>query len=170
MQKLKTSALFFLLFNCFTIACEKKASQTIEYSIQDIDLVLEGPVFEGSNDFQAKVSFNPDQLLQASGLQRDRIKDIRVKNLSLKAESNFDLFESLVVQLTSEGSPLTSIGLLNPVPVSQNNLSPEVNSKVSFKAFKNSDSFYLVMDAIVKGGYEDDIRLKGDIIFTIDLK
>jgi hypothetical protein len=167
--KISLFAVLFLVVGLFS--CEQKANRTIEYAIEDIDLLLEGPVFEGSNDLQAKVSFAPEQVLASAGLKKEQIKDIRVKSVNLKMDDlNFDLFESIVVQLTGAGSSLASVAFLNPVPKSSKHLNPDVSDKASFKEFKDSDHFYFVIDANLSGEYEDDIPMKSDIVFYIDVK
>jgi hypothetical protein len=171
MAKIKIFLLSLLLSGFLIVSCEQKPNKTIEYAIEDIELLLEGPIFGGSNDLQAKVAFDPSRILEASGLKREQIKDIRIKSVNLKtSESNFDLFESLVVQLTGAGSSLTTIALLNPVPRSTSLLQPEVSQKASFKEFKEGDHFYMVIDANVVDEFDDDINLTGNIVFYIDVK
>jgi hypothetical protein len=153
-------------------ACKQKPDQTLEYTIKDIEILLEGPAFSGSNDMQAIVPFSPEEVLEAAGLSRENITDVRVKSVSLAIENeeNFDVFESILVQLTGGEAPLASVALLNPVPQNTNTLQPGISEKASFKGFKNVKNFYLVMDANLNSDYDDDITVKGDLVLLLDVK
>ncbi|MFN3404663.1 MAG: hypothetical protein ACK40G_11245 [Cytophagaceae bacterium] len=155
-----------------SLGCETKPDQTLEYRIENINLELEGPVFEGSNEAQVKVNFQPETVLDPAGLERKNIQNIRVKNISLFMEEpqEFDLFESALVQLVGGEAPLTSVALASAIPAGTNKLEPQVTDKNSFKEFKNVDSFFFVIDSNIKRQYEENIKMRGNIAFYIDVK
>lgn len=155
----------------FFISCNKKADATIEYAVQEFDIILEGPIFKGSNEAQVNLAFSPDELLKNSGFEKKDIKDIKIKSvtLSIEEEENFNMFESLVIQLVGGKSSLTPIAVISPVTENVSQQTPVVTKEASLAEFKDTDSFYFVIDANLKDEYEENIKLKGNMVFNLEL-
>lgn len=170
----RSLALYVILFLasalCF-VGCSKKADKTVEYVLNDFDLVLEGPLFEGSNEAQIKLAFLPEEVLKSAGYDKSHIKDIKVKtvSLSVQGQENFNLFGSTLLQLVGGESALTPIAVVSPVPANVTQLQPVPTNSASFAGLKNSENFYFVLDANLKEGYEENITLKGKIAFDIEV-
>ncbi|WMJ74134.1 hypothetical protein RCC89_13305 [Cytophagaceae bacterium ABcell3] len=152
-------------------SCGSGEKQTLEYHLSDISLVLEGPMFPGSNESQAEIVFSPEEVLESAGVSRDNIKNIRVKEVTLRTnnEETFDLFESIVVQMVGGGSSLTSVAVQSPVPASSASLTPGVSEKAELAKFKSADKVFLVIDANINEDYEDDFELKADLVFLLEV-
>lgn len=169
-QKIK--ALFVLALALSIFSCDNKPDQSIEYVIKDVKFNLEAPLLEGSNEVQAEVPFAPEEVLKASGLTRENIQDIRVKNVKLDntSQENFNLFESLLVQLVGGEQGLTTVASLTSIPKGVKQLEPQTTENVSLKELKKAQSFYWVNDVNLSQGSEEDIMLEGDIVFQLDVK
>lgn len=162
---------FILLQAMFLVSCSKETDATVEYAVQDFEIVLEGPLFKGSNEAQVKLPFSPDEVLKLAGYDKKNIKDIKIKDvsLSIQDQDNFNMLESLVIQLVGGDAPLTSVAVLSPVPQNVKQQSPPITDKASFSGFKDADSFYFVIDANLREDFEENVKLKGKMTFNIQL-
>lgn len=170
MKKIYSIALI-LCSVIFFISCSKKADSTIEYAVQEFDIVLEGPLFKGSNEAQVNLAFSPEEVLKNAGFEKKDIKDIKIKSVSLSIQEveNFNMFESLVIQLVGGKSSLTPIAVISPVTENVKQQNPVVTKEASLAEFKDTDSFYFVIDANLKDAYEENINLKGNMVFDLEL-
>ncbi|MFN6945911.1 MAG: hypothetical protein ACK4ND_13265, partial [Cytophagaceae bacterium] len=78
-------------------------------------------------------------------------------------------FQSLVVQLVGGEAALTSVAMQSPVPTGASEVSLGVAEKAALPELKTAKNLYFVLDANLKEEYEEDITLKGDIVFLLDV-
>jgi hypothetical protein len=155
------------------ISCTPKTSvQSIDYPIQEVEFFFEGPLFEGANEAQVKVDFNPEVLLKEAGLTKEDVRGIHIKSIQLSAQdsSYFDVFESISMQFAGGDEEMRTMASLTSIKKGQSRIELTPVQGVSYEGVKSKPSFYLVMDANLKGNLDDNLKVNAAFVLSIDLK
>ncbi|MFN4081895.1 MAG: hypothetical protein ACK4NS_13435 [Saprospiraceae bacterium] len=152
-------------------ACASK--RTVEYTIADVDLIAEGPLFEGANTAQATHSFDPDKLKDLLGAYPGQIVAVRLvaAELSLPDTLNFDIANEITLQLAADNAPMQKVAVLNPVPKGARSVALQAAAaqKGVDRLFKQS-AMYLVADINLNADHDNDLALRGNFKFEIVVK
>ncbi len=150
------------LFSIFLILLSCK-TETKNYTLQNIEFTVEGPLFEGSNSAQYEVEVDVNKIQSA-----DKINEAKFISCQLFApdSSDFSNVSGFVLQLTGENSDMTEIALLNQVNGgSYVQLKPSSDKDIS--NFFKQNKFILLMDTYLKKDQEKNLKFKANIVFEV---
>jgi hypothetical protein len=157
------SALALFMASCGTVT-------TKTYTIDDVTMVAEGPLFDGSNTLQATVPIDLKKL--ESWATAENVDKVTVKSITLTTTDSigFDRIRSVIFQVTADGAQMQQAAVLNPVPtgVSNINLNPALDADLK-DLFKQS-ALILVADADLNGDMDGNLEYKAKIEFEVSLK
>jgi hypothetical protein len=160
MKKLNLLFLFSLIL--VLTSCK---TETKDYTLQNIEFTIEGPLFEGSNTGQYEVEVDVNKIQSA-----DKINGAKFISCQLTAcdSSDFSNVSGFVLQLTGENSDMTEIALLNQVTGGTYvQLKPSADKDIS--SFFKQNKFILLMDTYLKKDQEKNLKFKANIVFEIKL-
>ncbi len=160
--------LFALAIVLFTASCGTVTTKT--YTIDDVTMVAEGPLFDGSNTLQATVPIDLKTL--ESWATAENVDKVTVKSITLTTTDSigFDRIRSVIFQVTADGAQMQQAAVLNPVPsgVSSINLNPALDA--DFKDLFKQSSLIFVADADLNGDMDGNLEYKAKIEFEVSLK
>ncbi len=163
-------SLFFLAtaLALFTASCGTVTTKT--YTIDDVTMVAEGPLFDGSNTLQATVPIDLKNL--ESWATPENVEKVTVKSITFTTTDSigFDRIRSVIFQVAADGAQMQQAAVLNPVPtgVSTITLNPALDADLK-DLFKQS-ALILVADADLNGDMDGNLEYKAKIEFEVSLK
>jgi hypothetical protein len=164
MKKIYSLLLFAILFS----ACQQGEKKM--YVIKNIDLIAEGPLFDGPNTMQAKHIIDLNQI--ESGLDASKLEAVKLvrAEVSTKDSSGFDLIRNFVLQLTSSDAKMEKVAVLNPVEKGNKkvNLNPASEGEL-LDNFQQKE-IILILDADLIGDKDENLTYQGDFEFEITYK
>ncbi len=106
---MKLFRLSIICLSLFTllISCSSEPNNSKEFTIKTA-LTASGPLFEGSNTFQAEINSNISDFITQNDIMEDQIVDIKLTSATIAPESldNLNLFQSISLQVFSENFPM----------------------------------------------------------------
>jgi hypothetical protein len=156
---------------CVVVALAScKQSVTKTYSIKDIVIAAEGPLFDGPNTMQANHIIDLSQI--EPGLTAEHIQSVKLSKASFHTTDSvgFDNIRNFVLQLTSADAKMVKAGVLNPVPKNSKmvQLLPAAENELSDN-FKQKEMF-IILDADLEGDLESNLSYTGELEFEITYK
>lgn len=140
------------------------------YTINNINLKAEGPLFDGPNTLQAShvvdlTSIDPE-------LKSDRIKSVRLIKASVTTTDSigFDRIRSLVFQITSANEGLQQLAVLNPVPDGINTADLNPSTEADVRKLFGQNELTFVLDADLEGDQDENMEYSGNFEFEIVYK
>lgn len=140
------------------------------YTINNINLKAEGPLFDGPNTLQAShvvdlTSIDPE-------LKSDRIKSVRLIKASVTTTDSigFDRIRSLVFQITSANEGLQQLAVLNPVPDGINTADLNPSTEADVKKLFGQNELTFVLDTDLEGDQDENLEYSGNFEFEIVYK
>lgn len=171
MKNFSPKAIAFLFVVLILNGCNPK---TVEVTVElnDLELALEEPVFAGSNTLQLEVPLALKQAIEEKGGDRNQITEAVLTSAALrqKDESNFDNFESVLLQLFNENTPMTEVAQLTTIPAGSTKLELEVSKEKKATDFFKQDKIGIVIDANLKADDTTGRTLICDLKFTAKAK
>jgi len=164
---------FYTLFfaSLLMTSCKNNKKETLSY--KDVQIMAEGPLFEGSNTIQGDLVTQLPALTQKLKIDTEDIVSIRLNsvNLSIDDTSNFNLFSSITLQFASEKTDMIEVALINPVPVDKQTIQLTVASEQeNLLDLLKQDKFTIVADAILKEDSDKNINMKAHLDFELTYK
>lgn len=106
--------LFIALAIVLLISCKDASKKT--YSLNDVAITAEGPLFDGPNTMQATHAINLNDIV--GGLLLEQIESVKLTKAELITEDSiaFNNIRNFVLQFTAADAPMQKAGVLNPVP------------------------------------------------------
>ena len=163
---IKTPILFLLLG--VLISCSKPVEKTV--TLDNIELTAEGPLFEGSNTFQATLENPLNAFLKENGITKEDIAEVTVSGCTLStSDSNFfNIYNSATIQLFSDNSEMQNVAVVNPIPQNQKELTVEVaKEQEGVTEIFNDKNIYVVGDAIIKEDVYDNLSFTATIKLNV---
>ena len=159
--------IFFLLLGLL-ISCSKPVEKTV--TLDNIELTAEGPLFEGSNTFQATLESPLKAFLKENDLTKEDIAEITVSGCTLStSDSNFfNLYNSATIQFFSDNSEMQNVGVINPIPQNKKELTVEIaKEQEGITEIFNDKNIYVVGDAIIKEDVYDNLSFTATIKLNV---
>ena len=165
---MKKFRLFFLLLSVLVLSACKNKIETKTYTLENVEFVAEGPLFEGANSAQYEVVVDAAKLY-AYGQTVDNIKEAKLISCELVASdsSDFGNVSGFVLQLTAENADMTEFALLNQVNGGKN-VQLKASEKDAGNFFKQN-KFILLMDTYLKQDQEENLKFKANIVFEVKI-
>lgn len=140
------------------------------YTINNINLKAEGPLFDGPNTLQASHVFDLTSI--DPELKSDRIKSVRLIKASVTTTDSigFDRIRSLVFQITSANEGLQQLAVLNPVPDGINTADLNPSTEADVKKLFGQNELTFVLDADLEGDQDENMEYSGNFEFEIVYK
>jgi hypothetical protein len=152
--------------------CSK--SRTLSFSIENLPISAEGPLFEGSNTAQGNYEVALEAFLAENGSDLDQLKSIRLKSASLSTSAdslNFDQIKAITLQFASDQTEMVDGGVLNPVPAGQQKVALKMPAEPKNLAdFFRQKQFTIVSDLDLKQDQESNLGLLGNFEFEVVVK
>jgi hypothetical protein len=149
-------------------------SRTLSFSIENLSISAEGPLFEGSNTAQGNYEVALEAFLSQNGSDLDQVKAIRLKNANLSTAAdtlNFDLVKAITLQFASDQTEMIEGGVLNPVPAAQQKVALKMPTEPkNLIDFFRQKQFTIVSDLDLKQDQESNLELLGNFEFEVVVK
>jgi len=155
-----------LLFSCGKVS-------THQFTGVEIELLADGPLFEGANFATGDYTVDLTSFLEEHGATEKDIQSIRLVNASLEMTDsiNFDIIQEITLSFAGEKADMQKVGVLNPVPTGQQMVKVQIaDDQEKIKSFFMEPSFTAVVDFNLNQDTMIDIRLRGNFDFEISLK
>lgn len=152
-------------------ACSGKRVETT-YTIQGVELVMEGPLFEGPNSANITHMVDLSQLPDSLGVTPENIKGATLTTavFYVADTSNFDLVSDFRLTLTADGAEMTEVAILSPVAAGTNRVALQVSEEADLRDFFRLPEFIILVDAGLKEDLYDNYYLSADLTFTLSVK
>lgn len=143
---------------------------TKKYTIDNIDVSVEGPLFDGPNTMQASHSIDLSKI--EAGLLPEHIQAVKLTKATVSTNDSaaFNGVRNFVLQFTSSDAKMQKAGVLNPVPknISTVELTPAAEAELTDN-FKQKEMI-IILDADLEGDREENLTYTGNFEFEITYK
>jgi hypothetical protein len=161
MNKVKT-LIFVLLVSIFA-SCGGGVDKV--YEIKDVELRVEGPLFDGPNSASSIHKVDLSQIAsEASKIKGASLSKIV---LTLPDSANFDMFSDFKFQLTADAADMVEAAQLNPVPAGKSSIELQSSSEADLTEFFKLNEFIILIDGNLKEEYYDNLNFKADLVFNL---
>ncbi len=149
-------------------SCGSKISKP--YEVNDVTLIAEGPLFEGSNTLQATTEL--DLSKAADWAKADNVHGCKISKIVLSTEDSlgFDMLNNIIVQVVSEKAGMVQIGVLNPIEKGQKQITLNVAKDADLKHIFEQKDMTIVADADLIGDRDANLEIKAQLLFDLELK
>lgn len=151
-------------------SCATEANNSKEFTVETV-LVASGPLFEGSNTCQAELTAELSNFLKENDIKTEELVDVKLKSCVITNDKleNFNILESVNLQIFSDNSPMQNVAVINPVEEN----AKELNLKVAeiqeeIMPVLQEETCYIVADATIKEDLDDDLELNTKLVFSIN--
>ncbi len=169
-SKILFQTMCFLLI--LSVACNTETKKHI-LTTDSIELIAEGPLFEGSNTVQGELQTPLQNLIETLKLNSDQIKNAKltVAEIVLADSMESGLITSLTLSLASDNTEMIQVGVINPLPAGKTSFKLQVAGKQEKLAeLLKQDKVYVVADAMLSKDIEASLELKCKLEFEIETK
>jgi hypothetical protein len=161
--------IFYLLVSALLFSACQQGEKKI-YVIKNVDLIAEGPLFDGPNTLQAKHVIDLNQI--ETGLDASKLEAVKLvkAEVSTQDSTGFDLIRNFVLQLTSSDAKMEKVAVLNPVEKGNKkvNLNPASEGEL-LDNFQQKE-IIIILDADLIGDKDENLMYRGDFEFEITYK
>lgn len=159
------------LLACLLNACNPNTVD-VPVELKNVEMVLEAPVFAGSNTLQAETALALDQAFEQAGADKNQITEAVLTSATLRQKNGaaFDNYESVLLQLFNEKTPMTELAQLTTIPAGTAELSLAVSKEKNATEFFKQDKIGIVVDANLKADDTTALALICDLKFTLKAK
>jgi len=171
MRHLKLTLIITLIFSI--VGCGSNDSKEKDLLIENIEIMAEGPLFEGSNTGQALIEAPLTNFLNEYKLTNEQLNSAKVSEIVLSTDdsTNFDLFQSITLQIVSDQTDIIKLGLVNQIEKNSQSLTLKI-AKEQEKLIEvlKQDNVYIIADAILNQDTDMSLKFKCKINFKISHK
>ncbi len=166
---IRTTLLFYVICLVFS-GCATYKTNTSEFKTT---ISAEGPFFAGSNSLIGELVLDMPQILEDSTFQE--IEHVSINEITVEILNNeeltLDQFTSAALQLVSDENPMTSIAIMNPIQVSNNQLKLTVSGNANVDAFFQDGKFSVLLDLdFQEDSYVEVLQAEIKMNLTIEYK
>ncbi|HAD13529.1 MAG TPA: hypothetical protein DCF33_13970 [Saprospirales bacterium] len=158
-----------LIICCLLLAsCAQKEELT--FTTGEVNLLASGPLMEGSNTAQGEFQPALEQWLKSKGVNLADVADAKLlkASFSLPDSMNSSLISEITLHLAAEKADMQKVGVLNPVPEAQTDLTLQIaHDQKNIAEFLRQPAMTFVADINVKKDTTPDLHLKGIFEFQI---
>lgn len=168
MRCLSLPFIFTLIF--VLTGCSNNESTEKDLLIENIEIMAEGPLFEGSNTGQALIETPIASFLTEHGLNKEQLNNAKVSEIVLSTDdsTNFDLFQSITLQIVSDQTDMIKLGLINPIEKNSQSLTLKIaEEQEKLIEVLKQDNVYIIADAILNQDTDMGLKFKCKINFKI---
>lgn len=168
--KILFQTMCFLLI--LSVACNSKTNKH-NLTTDSIELIAEGPLFEGSNTVQGELLTPLENLIESLSLNSDQIKNARLTATEIVLPDSIDagLISSLTLSLASDHTEMIQLAVINPLPAGKNSFKLQVaGEQEKLAELLKQDKVYVVADAMLKKDIETSLKMKCKLEFEIETK
>lgn len=166
-MKMKNIVLLFLAVAALASCSE---GITKKYTIENIDVTVEGPLFDGPNTMQATHSIDLSTI--EAGLLPEHIQAVKLTKASVTTADSaaFNSVRNFVLQFTSADAKMQKAAVLNPVPKNTAlvDLMPSTEAELT-ENFKQKE-IIIILDADLEGDRDESLTYTGNFEFEITYK
>lgn len=151
--------------------CAKE--ETASFSVSNVPVGLEGPLFEGANTAQGDVADALAAILKEKGITAEQISSARLTGLNLTVPDsvNFNMYTGITVQLVSDKTDMIKVGVINPVPKDQRSIDLSVaGEQDKMLDLLKQNKFTVVTDVNVAADTSMDVNIQANLKFEIIYK
>lgn len=144
---------------------------TIEVETPELDMVAEGPLFEGSNTATASWEFDLSSLLGDQGNKVSKAKVTAIE-IRLVPEEDLPSLEKMVFEVTSQSTSMTRVGLYNSELDSDRFMELSVAEKQEnlASAFQDGRMTFVGDFDLLEEEYWDNVAFKVKVKFELGIK
>ena len=163
---------FVLISGVAFLGCNsEKNNKTVV--LENIEFVLEGPLYSGSNPAQYKYEVDLKSILGKDYKEGATINSATLKNAKIESadsNTNFNKINSFVLSLASDNKDvkMQELALLNPILANSKVADLKPSAEANAKGFLKEKHFYIVLDADLKEDIEDNLKFTANLIFTVN--
>ena len=143
-----------------------------EYTVDDLEFSLEGPLFAGPNSGQAEIAVDLTEVLGDAYVEGMRISDARLKSATVVPNDSlgFDQVNAFIVSFASDNEDVSmqEAAVKNPLEEDAAEASLDVAVEAELGEIMEEGKVYVVLDADLAEDYWDgnrDFKLN----FTLEL-
>ena len=143
-----------------------------EYTVNDLEFSLEGPLFAGPNSGQAEIAVDLTEVLGDAYVEGMRISDARLKSATVVPNDSlgFDQVNAFIVSFASDNEDVSmqEAAVKNPLQEGASETSLDVAAEAELGEIMEEGKVYVVLDADLAEDYWDgnrDFKLN----FTLEL-
>ena len=135
-----------------------------DYTLENVEFTVSGPIYEGSETAQYEVQLDEKLLGQVSGAS--------LKSVHVHADDSagLSMLGSVAFSMVGEKADMSGMAVLNPVPAGVSETDLQVSTEADPSVYFKEGKFYLVMELGINQDLEQDVTLKGDFVFDIEIK
>ena len=138
-----------------------------------IDVSAEGPFSAGSNSLIGELQFDGKDFLEDADF--NEIANVRINGISVEMqegqEMSLDQFTSASIQLVSNNNPMTSVGIMNPIEVVDDELSMTISDEADVTSFFQDGKFSILLDLdFMEDSYIEQLEAELELSLTIEYK
>lgn len=162
--------LCFLLI--LSVACNTQTNKHI-LTTDSIELLAEGPLFEGSNTVQGELQSPLENLMGSLKLNSDQIKNAKLTVAEIVLPDSMDtgLITSMTLSLASDNTEMIQLGVINPLPAGKTSFKLRVaGEQEKLAELLKQDKIYVVADAILSKDIGASLNMKCKLEFEIESK
>lgn len=151
-------------------SCATEANNSKEFTIDTV-LVAGGPLFEGSNTCQAELTTELSSFLEENDIKKEELVDVKLTSCVITSDKleNFNLLESVNLQIFSDNFPMQNVAVANPVAENTKEINLEVAAiQEQIMPVLQEKTCYVVADATIKEDLDDDLELNTKLVFSIN--
>ncbi len=170
MKRIHLAGLLLIAFVC--TFCGGPTS-TVTYTVEDVEFVMEGPLFEGPNSAYLTHDIDFSSVTSDSlPVTADNIKGARLVSATLHADDSmtFDLWSSATLQLTADEADMEEIAVRNPVPEEASTITLKASEEAEVDDFFALSNFIFVVDGSLKEDWYDNFYFTGDFTFELEVR
>ena len=143
-----------------------------EYSVNDLNITLEGPLFEGPNQGQYSLEIDLKSILGDAYQEGMLISDARLTSATVAPGDSlgFGMVRSLVLSFASDDAEVAmqEVAFKNPLPAESSSVALEVAPDAKLGTLVSGGTVYLVLDADLAEEFYDGNR-SFKVNLTLDL-
>lgn len=145
-------------------------SESSQFVMNGVELVAEGPLFEGSNTLQGNAIVNLQSI--ANGLSPEKLKEVKLSSVTLYSNDSipFNGIKSVTLSITANDAGMQQGAVLNPVVVNGNQIVLSVAEDADFTELFKQSNLIIVADADLESDRESNLTLSADLEFKVVYK
>lgn len=159
-----------LLAVSLLISCSNVETHTL--TLTDVELVAEGPLFEGANMATADQDIDLTASIESLEGAYKSVKSAKLTSavLHMIDTISFNFIDDISLLLASDNADMTQVALLSEVPPDATVVELNVgNDQKGLNKILNDEKITFVADMNINQDTFIDLRIRGDFIFELEI-